>query len=126
MDSFKKVLDKLIINIFPNLEFTNPEDYLFYDFHKSNDNSYELDIDAIRLKVVQVVNSDVNLKNLPDNRKNILIDNLIKAIQNYADYTKKLINQYETGNTGKFISNQFNTLLNRKDNLPLAKKAVDK
>jgi hypothetical protein len=59
-------------------------------------------------------------------QKNKIINDLMVAIQNYSNSTRELINQYETGNTGKFISNQFNAFLNRRDNLPLAKKAVDK
>ena len=33
--NFIIILEKLIPAIFPNLVFNNPEDYLFYDFHKN-------------------------------------------------------------------------------------------
>jgi hypothetical protein len=120
------LLEKLIQNIFPDLNFNNSEDYLYYDFHQNKNGSFVLDLESVRQKVVQAVNSYVHYKKLDEVQKNKIINDLMVAIQNYSNSTRELINQYETGNTGKFISNQFNAFLNRRDNLPLAKKAVDK
>jgi len=120
------LLRKLIQNIFPDLNFNNSEDYLYYDFHQNKNGSFVLDIESVRQKVVQSVNSYVHYKKLDEVQKNKIINDLMVAIQNYSNSTRELINQYETGNTGKFISNQFNAFFNRRDNLPLAKKAVDK
>ena len=66
------------------------------------------------------------MKKIDETRKNKVIDDLMISIRNYANNTIKLINQYETGNTVKYMTNQFNTFFNRNDNLSLAKKAVDK
>ena len=125
-ESIGNILEKIIPNIFPNLKFNNPEDYLFYDFHKAEDNTYKLDENSVRQKLVQAVNSDKYLKKIDETRKNKVIDDLMISIRNYANKTIKLINQYETGNTVKYMTNQFNTFFNRNDNLSLAKKAVDK
>lgn len=124
--SFNIILKKLIPAIFPNLVFNNPEDYLFYDFHKGENNSYELDESSVRGKVVQAVNSDKNLKNLSIDKKNKIIEDLMRALRNYADKTIKLINVYKTANTNEQLVEFFDKMFNRNNKLSLAKKAVDK
>ena len=106
--------------------FNNPEDYLFYDFHKGENNSYELDESSVRGKVVQAVNSDKNLKNLSIDKKNKIIEDLMRALRNYADKTIKLINVYKTANTNEQLVEFFDKMFNRNNKLSLAKKAVDK
>ena len=116
----------LIPAIFPNLKMNNAEDYLFYDFHLNKNNSYELDLDSVKTKIVSSVNSSEKLKNISESRKNFIINSLMKSIQSYAQRYIQLLNQYKTGNTGKHIENQVSTFFNMNDKLSLATKAVDK
>ena len=90
--SFNSISNKLIPQIFPNLVFNNPEDYLFYDFHKGENNSYELDESSVRGKIILAVDADKNLKKLSIEKKNKIIEDLMRAMQNYAAKTIKLIN----------------------------------
>lgn len=124
--SFNSILNKLIPQIFPNLVFNNPEDYLFYDFHKGENNSYELDESSVRGKIIQAVDSDKNLKKLSIEKKNKIIEDLMRAMQNYAAKTIKLINVYQTANTNEQLVEFFDKMFNRNNKLSLAKKAVDK
>jgi hypothetical protein len=50
----------------------------------------------------------------------------MRAMQNYAAKTIKLINVYQTANTNEQLVEFFDKMFNRNNKLSLAKKAVDK
>ena len=129
-DSFEieNLTNNLIKQIFPPLNYKNPEDYLYYDFHLNSSGDYSLDINAVEQKINNAISTSEFTKKLNDSQKKKIAYELRTRINRVKDSHTNILNKTIEesdvfGDSYLFPGGKFRNI---GSNINVAKQAVDK
>jgi hypothetical protein len=129
-DSFEieYLANNLIKQIFPPLNYKNPEDYLYYDFHLDSSGDYSLDTNAVEQKINNAINTSEFTKKMNDAQKKKIAYELrtrINRVKNsHTNILNKTIEEGDIfGDSSLFPGGKFRNI---GSSINVAKQAVDK
>lgn len=129
-DSFEieSLANNLIKQIFPPLNYKNPEDYLYYDFHLNSSGDYSLDTNAVEQKINNAISTSEFTKKMNDAQKKKIAYELRTRINRVKDSHTNILNKTIEegdvfGDSYLFPGGKFRNI---GSNINVAKQAVDK
>ena len=129
-DSFEieSLANNLTKQIFPPLNYKNPEDYLYYDFHLNSSGDYSLDTNAVEQKINNAINTSEFTKKMNDAQKKKIAYELRTRINRVKDSHTNILNKTIEegdvfGDSYLFPGGKFRNI---GSNINVAKQAVDK
>ena len=129
-DSFEieNLTNNLIKQIFPPLNYKNPEEYLYYDFHLNSSGDYSLDTNAVEQKINNAISTSEFTKKMNDAQKKKIAYELRTRINRVKDSHKNILNNTIEegdvfGDSYLFPGGKFRNI---GSNINVAKQAVDK
>ena len=129
-DSFEieNLANNLIKQIFPPLNYKNPEDYLYYDFHLNSSGDYSLDTNAVEQKINNAISTSEFTKKMNDAQKKKIAYELRTRINRVKDSHTNILNK--TIEEGDVFGDSYllpgGKFRNIGSNINVAKQAVDK